>query len=165
MKVQFDAFDLSYIAMYSERIHVVKSVHKVPSKKYDVTKSEWELIYIGMMGEFAVRKITGSSMSMDITIGGQPIADTIVGGKTAQIKANSYIGKYLEFFMDGMDSFNADILIGVQVLSPVLCDVIGYIDKERFKSIAKVKSYGYGERLFIPSTSLESITKLIMKSD
>jgi hypothetical protein len=161
MKVQFNAFDLSYIAMYSERIYVVKSVHKVTSKKYDVTKSEWELIYVGMMGEFAVRKITGSPMSMDITISGQPVADTIVGGKTAQIKANSYTGKNLEFFVDDMKSFNADILIGVQVLSPVLCDVIGYIDREKFRSIAKVKNYGYGERLFVPSTSLESITNFL----
>jgi hypothetical protein len=165
MKVLLNSFDLSYIAMYAERIYVVKSLYKVPSTKYDVTRSEWEVIYTGMMGEYAVKKATGCQLSMDISIGGKPEADVIVGGKTAQIKTNNYAGKNLEFYMNDMDSFNADILIGVQVLSPVLCDIAGYIDKEKFRSTANIKNYGYGERLSIPSTSLESITKIIIKSD
>ena len=160
MKVQFDAFDIQAIAMYAERINVVKRLNGANSKKHDLKKSEWELHYVGAMGEFAVKKALGCPLSMDIYQGGDPSPDTMIGDLSAQIKTHSYIGRNLEFFIDSMDAFNADILIGVQLLSPVLCDVSGYIDKESFKLIAKSKNYGYGDRLSIPASALKSITNL-----
>jgi len=160
MKIQFTAFDLTFLAMYAERINVVKRVAGVQSKKYDIKKSEWELHYVGAMGELAVKKAVGGELNLNIYYGGDPSPDITIFGTTAQIKAHTYTGRNLEFFIDDMSVFNAEILIGVQILSPVICDVVGYIEKERFKQIATPKSYGYGPRLSISANELTSITRL-----
>jgi len=160
MIVDLSAFDLQFIAMYAERIAWWKQLNKTPSKKHDTTKTEFALVYIGAMGEFAVKKVTGCPLSMQIMRGGDPRPDTIIAGKTVQIKANNYTGKNLEFFLDDMKAFNAEIFVGVQVLSPVKLDIHGYIEKDKFKKVAVKRNYGYGDRLMIPATLLTPLEQL-----
>jgi hypothetical protein len=160
MKVDLNAFDLNFIAMYAERMSWVKYLAGTHSKKYDTTKTEFGLHYIGAMGEFGVKKVTGCPLSMQIMAGGDPRPDTIIKGKTAQIKTNNFQGKTLEFFVDDMKSFNAEILVGVQVLSPVLLEIHGYIDKTTFERVCVKKNYGYGERLMVPSGLLTPLEQL-----
>lgn len=160
MIVDLTAFDLQFIALYSERIAWWKHLNKTQSKKYDTTKTEFALHYIGAMGEFAVKKVTGCPLSMQIMRGGDPRPDTVIAGKTVQIKTHSYTGKNLEFFLDDMEAFNSEIFIGVQILSPVQLQIHGYIEKDKFQKVATKKSYGYGDRLMIPATLLTPLEEL-----
>ena len=160
MIVDLTAFDLQFIALYSERIAWWKHLNRTQSKKYDTSKTEFALHYIGAMGEFAVKKVTGCPLSMQIMRGGDPRPDTVILGKTVQIKTHSYTGKNLEFFLDDMEAFNSQIFIGVQVLSPVQLQIHGYIEKDKFQKVATQKSYGYGDRLMIPATLLTPLEKL-----
>ena len=97
---------------------------------------------------------------MQIMRGGDPRPDTVILGKTVQIKTYNYHGKNLEVFLDDMEAFNSQILIGVQVLSPVQLQIHGYIERDKFQKIAIKKNYGYGDRLMIPATLLTPLEKL-----
>ena len=160
MIVDLTAFDLQFIALYSERIAWWKHLNRTQSKKYDTSKTEFALHYIGAMGEFAVKKVTGCPLSMQIMRGGDPRPDTVILGKTVQIKTYNYHGKNLEVFLDDMEAFNSQILIGVQALSPVQLQIHGYIEKDKFQKVATKKSYGYGDRLMISATLLTPLEQL-----
>lgn len=160
MEITLNAFDLQFVAMFAERQRVVKRAANIKSRKYDKNKTEYELHYIGALGELAIRKATGSKMDTNVySIGDQGI-DMVVNGVSAQIKTFAYGGKTLDFFIDDMEQFKAPVCIGVQLLSPVRLRIMGYIGVDRFERIASHKNYGYGSRLCVPDSELKPLSEL-----
>ena len=165
MIVEFDAFDLINMAMYAERFHCVKVANQVPDVKKITTRySSFAPHYLGAMGEFALRKALGCSLDMTVTKLGSDIPDTIINGWTTQIKAITYVGKDVEVPINSIEKFNAEILVGVQILNPVTCSILGYIHKAKFIEVHKVKNYGYGDRLMVGAGDLLPIDTLPEKN-
>lgn len=160
--VDLDAFDLSMILMMAERKNCVKEAFGTASKKHNDDRSEFEIHYIGSMGEWAVKKSTGCKLSRKVTVRGDPGPDTHIGEVSVQIKARMYTGKNLEFFVDSMDDFNADVLVGVQIVSPTRAVIVGYINKRDFSQVAVKKDYGYGERFSVPACEFRDIKELVL---
>lgn len=158
----FNAFDLSYLALFAERQRCVKRALKVSSKKYDKNKTEFELHYIGAMGEWAVRKIYPTAkLDFDVYDVGDNGIDLIINGWSCQVKTFAYQGSNIEFFLDDMSEFKANVCIGAQVLSPIQVKILGCISRKRFMNNAKEKDYGYGTRLCVPNSLLSSVQTLI----
>jgi len=161
MIVEFDAFDLINIAMYAERFHCVKVANQVPDVKKITTRySSFAPHYLGAMGEFALRKGLGCSLDMTVTKLGSDIPDTIIKGWTAQIKTITYVGRDAEIPINSMEHFNAEILVGVKILNPLTCCILGYIHKGKFMEVHKVKDYSYGNRLMVGAEDLLPIDTL-----
>jgi hypothetical protein len=158
--INLTAFDLQYITMFAERQHAVKIATGATTKKHDKAKSEFELHYIGAMGEYAVSKHTGVPMNEDVHIGGDDGVDFVINGWECHVKTFTYTGPEPEFFIDSLDSFTAGVGIGTRVLSPTRVEITGCISRNRFESYCVEKTYGYGTRLMIPCHLLMDIDLL-----
>jgi len=161
--VDFTAFDLQYVAMFAERQHAVKVATSAESKKHDEAKSEFELHYIGAMGEYAVCKEygwAGAKMDERVHRGGDDGVDCTIGGWDCHVKAFTYTGPAPEFFIDDITRFTAPIGIGTRIISPTRVEITGCISKERFMKYMATKNYGYGERLYVPCHLLKPIDVL-----
>jgi len=162
MIVDFDAFDLLTVAMYAERFHCVKIANEVPDVKKITTRyNSFVPHYLGAMGEYALKKALGCPLDMTVTKLGSDIPDTVINGWTIQIKAVTFGGKDVEIPVNSMEHFNADVLVGVKIVNPVTCEILGCIQKARFLKIHKVKDYGYGSRLMVSATDLSPISVLL----
>ena len=159
--ISLSAFDLQYIAMYAERQRCVKRATGVNSKKYDKNKSEYELHYIGAMGEFAVAKHLVVPLDEAVYAIGDDGTDLMVNGWKCHVKTFAFPAKRIDYFIDGMNEFTADVGIFAQVLSPVRVKVAGCISRARFESTATVKNYGYGDRLKVVDEDLIPAIKLL----
>lgn len=163
MIIELTAFDLQYIAMFAERQSVVKIATNATSKKHDRAKSEFELHYIGAMGEYAVSKYSGVPMNEDVHIGGDDGVDFVINGWECHVKTFTYTGREPEFFVDNIDKFTATIGIGTRILSPTRVEIIGCISKTKFEQYATIKNYGYGNRLLVPFNFLSPLDVLTAK--
>jgi len=160
VEIEFDAFDLVHMALYSERFNCVKEANGVPKGTYgDLTP--FGAHYVGAMGEFALRKATGSPLDLSVTKLGNDDPDIVINGWTVQIKTSSYTGRDVEYKLNTMGDFNARVLVGVRILTPLKCEISGCISKTRFMKIHEVKDYGYGERLVIAAKDLSPIDILM----
>jgi hypothetical protein len=159
--VELTAFDLLEIALFAERQHSVKVATGAVSKKYDTTKSEYELHYVGAMAEYAVAQYFGVPMDRSVHRGGDNGTDVVINGWRCEIKANTYTGRNYQAFIDGMHVFRADVLISVQILSPTKVRLVGCISRVHFEKIAQPTDYGHGERLFVPEKELASLDVLV----
>ena len=159
--IDLNAFDLQYIAMFAERQHVVKEATSATTKKHDKNKTEYELHYIGAMGEYAVRKEYDAPMDERVHIGGDCGTDLVINGWPCHVKTFTYIGKNPEFFIYDIGCFTAPVGIGARVVSPTRVEVTGCISKERFEKYAAEKSYGYGKRLYVPCHLLKPVEVLL----
>lgn len=158
--VKLDALDLLHIALFSERQRCVKRSLSVPSRKYDQSKGEYEVQYIGTMGEYAISKHCDVPIDTNIHVGGDNGTDLVINGWGCQVKTTVYGGKTIDVIVNSMDEFKAQVLIGVQVLSPTRVKILGCIGRRRFRKCAITKDYGYGERLKVSAQELAPIDVL-----
>ena len=161
MNVEFDAFDLVEITLFAERIHVVKMATKAKSNKYAKDKSEFELTYVGAMAEKAVSKAYNVPMNRAVHIGGDNGTDVVINGYRCEIKGTTFTGPDPHIFIDGMHVFKADVLISVQILSPVKARIIGFINRDDFIRDSDTINFGYGDRLYVKPDHMDSIDVLL----
>jgi len=159
--VTFNAFDLLQVAMIAERIHCVKRTLNVNSVKCDLSQTEFELDYIGAMGEYAISKYFSSPINYEIHPGGDNGIDICINGFACQIKtaARNYKKSYLYF--NDMDCFCAPVAIYAKVISPIKVELVGCISRKTFIENHIVKDFGYGERLAMPEGELTDLSVLL----
>jgi hypothetical protein len=160
--IHFDAFDLQIINMLAERQHAVKATNNVRSKKHDDKKSEFELHYIGSMGEFAVARYCKTGLNTELHIGGDNGIDTVVNGIDCHIKTFTYGGSDPEVYIDYMECFTTPVGIFTRILSPTRVMITGCIGKDRFERIHSIKGYGHGDRLMVSERNLSHIDDLMV---
>ena len=165
MIIDLTGFDLQYIAMFAERQHAVKVATSATSKKHDESKSEFELHYIGAMGEYAVSKEHGAPMDERVHLGGDDGVDFVINGYECHVKTFTYTGPNPEFFIDDIDCFTAEIGIGTRVLSPTRVEISGCISRKRFEKYMVKKEYGYGSRLMVPCHLLQPLDVLYGRTE
>ena len=158
--VNLNAFDLLYIAVFAERQHNVKVATCAASKKHDRNKSEYELHYIGAMGEYAVSKYFGVPMDTSVHVGGDNGIDLIINEWECHVKTFTFGGKNIEFYIDDMDAFTSDIGIFTQVVSPTRIRIRGCISRRMFETKCTTKDYGYGDRLMVLPHDLSTVDRL-----
>ena len=160
MIVTLDAFDLSFIAMYAERQHVGKVVTNATTKKHDENQTEFELHYVGAMGEYAVRKQYDVPLNMEVHRGGDNGVDVVINGWDCHVKTIAFTGPNPHYLMDDMDCFTAPIGICCQVMSPIKIKILGCIHRNDFAKKCEQKNFGYGDRLSVPVTDLKEMQNL-----
>jgi hypothetical protein len=112
----------------------------------------------GFRAEYAVAKIFGCDLPTlnVVTDGG---VDLWIDDLSVDVKLTKKPDGDLIF--DSFDSFKADISILV-ALTDVdnVVDILGWIDKSNFESVAQDRDYGYGSRKVVESVGLHPIETL-----
>ena len=160
MIIDLSAFDLQYIAMFAERQHVVKLATDAISKKYDENRSEFELHYIGAMGECAVSKQYDVPMDERVHRGGDNGIDLVINGWDCHVKTIAFTGPNPHYLMDDMSCFTAPVGICCQVLSPTKVKILGCIHRKEFAKKSTSRDFGYGPRLSLSVKDLKPIQVL-----
>lgn len=152
--VELDAFDLQEVALVAAQRLVVKEANNITSLKFDQGQSEFEIHYVGALGEKAVAKFYGSAVDHETYMVRDDGIDMTINRFTTQIKTTTFGGGDPFFFMNSMDCFTAEIGIGVQYLSPIRLRIGGIISRKKFERTAQRKNFGYGVRLAVPFSEL-----------
>ena len=160
MIFDFDSYDLQFVNVHAARRQVVKESHKVPSLKFDINRTEYELHYIGSMGEYAVARTLGIKIDKDVHPAGDNGSDLYLNGKSLQVKTRTFGGPDVKLFFNDVSDFTADIVVGVQMLSPVRVDILGWISRDEFCEKQTNHDFGYGPRAVVAASALHPISKL-----
>ena len=158
--VGFNAFDLLKIAMFAERQRCVKRSLGVKSRKYDENKGEYELHYIGAMGEVAISNEFDVPLDFAVHANGDNGTDIFINEWKCQVKTFCHTAKEIDFFLNDMSQFNAQVGVGVQVLSPVRVRIMGCISRAKFEEKSDTRNYGYGDRLLVHERELSAVSVL-----
>lgn len=136
----------------------------IRSKKFDSSKSEFEAHYQGILGELGACRALGLD-SIDLTerLSGDGGVDlTLPTGLSLEIRYRTKRG--WDFALNGasLDFFKSDI--GVLVwpgVEPNSVELVGWTTRVHLAQMAKVKNFGYGDRLVLRYPSMLSIKKLL----
>lgn len=128
----------------------------VPSRKVDRNRDDLEINFIGVIAEKAVASLLGTHIDRAERMGDGGV-DLAVGGKTIQVKFNTYANGDLYF--NSLTDFAADIGVLVVPHREKL-KVVGWIEREEFRERATVRDFGYGERVCVRQSQLRPMPGL-----
>lgn len=132
----------------------------ITNKRFN-DKKDFELHYIGQLGEIAVSRAIGVSLITEIMFGGDSGTDLTFAGKKIQIKTNTYQGSgpaLLKF--NSEEDFSADIAILCCLNGYVCVDVKGFVSKRKFMMFKEERDFGNGTRLCLDEKHLTPIDRL-----
>tara|TARA_R110002126_G_C10303369_1_gene487258 strand:- start:311 stop:802 length:492 start_codon:yes stop_codon:yes gene_type:complete len=161
MLTHLDPFDLVEIAIGAARRSAVKEALHTRSNKFTSDRSEFELHYIGFIGEFVVAKALGVSTDRSVKIGSDNGVDLMFRDASIQVKAFTYTAGDPDLLFNSLTEFKADLAVGVQILSPVRTKIMGWMSREDFVTKHRVSNYGYGDRVVVGQKQLSPISALI----
>lgn len=131
-----------------KRIHGLIDTKKVDQKRLDI-----ELVYEGLLGEWAVAKALELSMNLEIYLCGDGGRDFTYYGYTMDVKTTQ--AKYLLF--KSMKDFTADIAVLVKRLDLQTLDIEGIISRKKFAQIHEMKNFGYAYTCAVSPEKLSPI--------
>lgn len=158
--VEFDAFDLMQIALHAERIFCVKDTVGVQTQRCDENQSEFELIYVGAMGEYAISKYFNVPLDHKLFIGGDDGIDIQINGYCCQIKTQSRSYKENFLYFNDEDCITAPVAIHCKVVSPIKVELCGCISKKKFMQLHTIRDWGYGPRIAVSQFDLAEVDVL-----
>lgn len=157
--VRLSPEDLTYITRVSNKFHTFNKETNAKSKKHDKKMSEFELHYIGIMGEYATATYFGVDINTHTFRGGDNGIDIVVKGLPIHIKTTNRQSNQL-LILDNMDCFTTDVGILAAILSPVRVELCGVVRKDYFKKHHSIQNLGYGDRLVLPARLMAHVDKL-----
>lgn len=161
MIVTLGAPDLSQIVLLADRRNWQKE-GAVKSKKFTDRYTEFEAHLLGAAAEYAGAKVLGVSLDESRKMNGDGGVDCTLGGFSVDIKATMFDGDgEAELKFNSLEDFKTDVVLFVVSLSLCRHRVAGVISKDRFRTLAKQKDYGYGVRYFVGESALSEPMKFI----
>jgi len=158
--ITFDDFDMQWINLYSSRIDATKVFTGAHSKKHDVTKSEFELTYIGTMGEYAASKYFCSDMDMGLHRGGDNGTDLIINGQAVHLKTTNRYGVPL-LILDSIKCFTTKLGMVAKILSPIKVELCGLVSRTYFYQNHSIRDFGYGNRLVMSVDEMVHVDRIL----
>jgi hypothetical protein len=143
-----------------------KQKYNVEDKMFDRNNTSEGINIIGHLGEQAIGQALGFPVDTTVLVGGDNGSDMEVNETTIQVKTSQL--KSLIF--NHLWQFKSDIAILVQYVGADKTKseedphfiIVGYIDKETFKTNHYRKDYGYGERYVMDAKDLLPIEELTL---
>ena len=161
MLIHLDPFDLVDIAVGAARRSAVKEAIHTRSNNFTPHRLEFELHYVGYIGEFVVAKALGVSVDRSVKIGSDNGIDLMFRDASIQVKASTYTGSEPSLIFNNLEELKADLAVGVQILCPVRISIMGWMAREDFLTKHKIANYGYGDRFVVGKKQLSPIRALI----
>lgn len=149
----------------AEERQLNKEARQVTSKIFDPSKSDLQIHLEGMRAEFAAAKLLGASLNWELLIGGDNNRGdlTLSDGRSVSVKFRKKRGWDFALYSANPDEFKEDI--GVLVYPSEThyraLDVFGWISRDEFLKVSKVRDYKYGNRLVVGPSQMRPISDLI----
>ena len=161
MLTHLDPLDLVELAVTATRRRAVNEALQTRSNNFTPHRTEFELHYVGVMGEFVVARALGVSVDRSVKIGSDNGIDLMFRDASIQVKASTYTGNEPSLIFNDLEEFKADLAVGVQILCPVRTSIMGWMSREDFLTKHKIANYGYGNRFVVGQKQLATIGALI----
>lgn len=154
--IRFTEAEYASIVVLAKAFQANKRHHGVQTKKFDPNFNDYEVQLIGLKGEVAVAKLLGVSVDRRLFIGGDTGEDLKHRGLTIQVKTARPSNTYEpDLAINDSKSLKCDLLVRctTDVETPAV-RVNGWIRTIDFLQAAKIKNYGYGDRMTLPVSDL-----------
>lgn len=138
-----------------------KADYNVATKKYDVTRDDWQIAYTGFLGEIGLARVLGIEPDWTVMAGGDPGYDLRLGTNTIQVKTPHSDATKNWFYMNSLDLFTADIGVLCNLVGDNAVLIRGAIDRASFLNKHVNRNWGYGSRVGVHASNLKSINNLI----
>lgn len=154
MKYAFTTEEINKVERLSKEIESLKRSCNIQTKKVYPNASDFEIGVRGLMAEYAVAKICGQDLNMDVYQNhGDFGQDFTIGQKTVDVKFNSHPHGYLYFISPG--HFKADIaVLCVPGMDEFEVEMVGAISRKKFSEKCFTKDFGYGVRYCVRQADL-----------
>jgi len=164
ISVKFSDEEIKEAIEFVDKLTMDKISNSVYDQKFDKNNSSYAVNLMGYLGEMAAAKVLNVKTDNKIRTHGDDGFDLKLKGKTIQVKTSTLP----ELIFNRLNLFKADVGMLVQLEGDktrphidATYHVLGYILKEDFLNLYKVKNYGYGNRFTVGVEKLNSIEDLI----
>jgi hypothetical protein len=166
MNVDLSAADLILCAHEAERRWINKLARGNKATKLIYGEKgnaadEYDVIYSGMLVEYAVCHVLGVPMDTRLLVGGDGGVDLNYKGYSLQVKLNRNTGNDRYLIFNSLDDFCTDLAILGGLEKPTRVRIDGCISRATFRRDHKEKNFGYGVRKVFPESGLLPIDKIM----
>ena len=155
---------LAPLIVEAEKQQAFKQGARSSSRKESIEHSEFESMFIGILGEYAVALTMGLELP-DRTLfrGGDGGVDLYLkDGRSVEVKTTCTTD-YLIFNKDNRD-LKSDIAILVKLKTPCSGVLVGWISKEEYVKVRREHDFQYGTRWVVHMDDLHTISSLSVTS-
>ena len=161
--VHLDSTDLLLAAHIAGMIRGVKQVQLGASNVRNLKISamdDFQVQYVGLLGEVAVAKVLNIPVRADITTGGDGKVDLVYSGLTIQVKTSTHAHLRCErelIFNDRSD-FPTDVAVSCSIQSVATVGIHGVISKRLFQKVCEDhEGFGNGPRVCVKDRHMTDI--------
>ena len=145
-----------------------KENNHVVSKKYNTKKTDEEINFDGLKGEYAVANFLGLEVNKEITFVGDGGSDLEYKDKTIQVKYNNYRCGEGDLYFDNVPNstyiFKTDVaFLVVPTKELKVVNIVGWITREEFNKKCYIRNFGYGERKVVDQWDLTPTKAFLLR--
>jgi hypothetical protein len=144
-----------------------KEARNVVSKRFDPSKSDYQIHLEGMRAEFAAAKVLDANLNWELLVGGDNNNGdlSLKDGRTVSVKFRKREGWDFALQSENPNEFKEDIGVLVYPSNTHFraLNVCRWISREEFQQKSTKANYGYGPRLKISPTQMNPIKSLLVE--
>ena len=147
--VQLTAEEVAHIQRLARERNEFKESHGIKAKRFDSTRTNYDIHVIGFGAELAVAKVYGVTEQLAKNVnrlGTDDGYDLIINGFKCEVKCRAK--HHLDFILPNpnIEAFKADLGILVYLHENYLFEIYGVIGKKKLKRLGFVKEFEWGKR-------------------
>ena len=136
---ELDTYEIAWAA--AERCKYKRDLGIPNSKRVDQKRDDYQITREGMAGEWAVSKVLGVPVNVELYAAGDPGWDFEYCGFKIDVKTSR--AQYLLF--KTLSNFKADFAIFAKYVNDYQIDLAGIISRQDFVQKCELRDFGYGE--------------------
>ena len=152
---ELDTYEIAWAA--TDRCKHKRDLGIVNTKRIDQKRDDYAITREGMAGEWAVAKVLGVPVNLELYAGGDPGWDFEVSGIKIDVKTSR--AQYLLF--NTIKSFKADFAIFAKYLNDYQIDLVGMISRQEFTQKCEIRDFGYGENFVMHPDNLTDVREIL----
>ena len=160
--VQLTPEDMILAAHHSGLLSGLKQIQNkrgLPNKRIS-NNTDFNIFYIGMLGEIAISKYLKIPLNPEVLVGGDGGIDLHYKGQTIQVKTRTHIAPPVYMMYTTKEELVADWHILCTIESPTSVGIRGFISKKKFVTLAKVMNFTYNDCFVVDEKLLKNIELL-----
>jgi len=161
---KFNGTMLVPLILEAEKRNAFKQGSRARSRKVSKEHSEFESIYIGLIGEYAVAMTFGILPSAENHRGGDGGVDLkLLDGRSIQVKTTCTTD-YLIFNKDARD-LTSELAVLVKLRTPCSGEIVGWITAEGYREKRTSRDFQYGSRWVVHADALNPMETFTVHAD
>jgi hypothetical protein len=148
-------------AHYSGMLSGLKQIQNksgLPNKRIS-NNTDYNIFYIGMLGEIAVGRYLNIPVEPEVLKGGDGGIDLYYKGQSIQVKTRTFVKPPIYMLYTTKEEMVADWSILCTVESPTSVGIHGFISKTKFVQKAELMNFGYNDCYAVDAAIMASIDK------